>query len=409
MTEKKHILFVDDEPNILSSLRRMLFSMGSEWEIAFANSGEEALRKLAVETFDVIVSDLSMPEMNGFQLLTKVKKRYPQITRIAFSAQTDVGKNLHSLKPIHQYISKPINTVEIINTIKRTCSLHDMLHNKKLRELVSNMESLPSFPVIYERLITELESPNASLNNISTIVAEDQGMSVKILQFVNSAFFGLPRQISNQKMAVVLLGLDIITSLALSIRVFQQLQHDKMTRFNLDNLWAHCKRVSVIAKTIAKNECNDKNLIEGAFTSGLLHDIGKLILTDNMPEQYSKALAIASRERIPMFEAEQDVFGTTHAEVGAFLLGIWGLNESIVEAVAYHHQPQKCHNSSFSSLTVVYMADIFDHIKSVEIEKVLIDRCDENYVNELGLIDRLPLWVDACLSITNERNRKNYE
>jgi len=409
MKEKRHILFVDDEPNILSSLRRMLFSMQNQWKMSFANSGKEALKILSEEAFDVIVSDLSMPEMNGFELLTEVKKSYPKIVRIAFSGQIDSDKKLHSLRPIHQYINKPVDKKKVIETIDRACSLHDLLSNIELRKLLSRLDSLPSYPFIYRQLVQELESPNASLNKVSKIIAQDVGMSVKMLQFVNSAFFGLPRQITDQKMAVILLGLDIITSLTLTIHVFQQLQKDKITKFSLENLWQHSQQVSMYAKTITITQGCDKNTSDSAFTSGLLHDIGKLILIDNLPDQYSKAMDISTSERIPVFLAEREVFGTTHAEVGAYLLGLWGLDESVVEAIAYHHQPERCQNGSFSPLTSVHVANIFDHVKAIEKELAVIELCNREYLSELGLTQQLPLWANACQKFEDDEKRKKKE
>ncbi|MBT7093976.1 MAG: response regulator, partial [Bacteroidetes bacterium] len=199
MKEKRHILFVDDEPNILSSLRRMLFSMQSKWKMSFVNNGKEALKILSEEPIDVIVSDLNMPVMDGYELLTKVKKNYPNIVRIAFSGQIDSDQKLHSLRPIHQYINKPVDKKKVVDTINRACSLHDLLSNSELRSLLSRLDSLPSYPFIYQQLVKELESPNASLDKVSKIIAQDVGMSAKMLQFVNSAFFGLPRQITDQK------------------------------------------------------------------------------------------------------------------------------------------------------------------------------------------------------------------
>ena len=104
--------------------------------------------------------------------------------------------------------------------------------------------------------------------------------------------------------------------------------------------------------------------------------------------------------------AEQEVFGTTHAEVGAYLLGLWGLDESVVEAIAYHHHPDRCHNKSFSPLTAVHVANIFEHSKTVEKELAVIDLCNRKYLSALGLTKRLPLWIRACLKIEDEEKRK---
>jgi len=382
----------------------MLFPMQKEWEMAFAASGQEALKLLDNKVFDVIVSDLRMPEMDGFQLLTEVRERYPHVIRVAFSAQTDQEYTLRSLGPIHQYLSKPLNHNDMRNAIKRVCSLHDLLSNSRLRNLVSRLESLPSPTTLFHRLVKELESPEPSLKNISKIIAEDQGMTTKILQFVNSAFFGLPRRITRPEMAVNLIGINVITALALTIHIFRQINQGKLAGFSLDRLWQHSKGTSIIARSIISIETDDKNLADRASTSGLLHDIGRLILIDNLPKQYSEALALASSEEIPVFEAEREIFNSTHAEVGAYLLGLWGLDDLIVEAVAYHHWPGQCSAKNFSALTAVHVANLIEHSNTAENRDDIIAQIDMKYLSELGLENRLPEWQRVCCSINTEES-----
>jgi len=373
MTEKRRILFVDDEPNLLNSLRRALLQVSDRWDMTFVGSGRRALEVLAREPFDVIVSDLKMPEMDGFALLSEVKERYPQLIRIAFSGQIDYVRNLRRLGPVHQYLSKPVSSDVIIRTIDRACSLHDILHDPKLRRLISQMDSLPTLPVVYQRLVEELESPRVSLKRIADIISEDQGMTVKILQFINSAFFGLPNEVLNLRTAVAMLGLDIISSLALTAHVFQQTKLDETTGFSLETLWQHSVQTSVIANMIAGYARSDKNFQDVAFTSGLLHDVGKLVLIDNMFDRYRETIALSSARKMPVFEAERELLGTTHAEVGAYLLGLWGLSESIVEAVAFHHCPDRTVEGELDAVLVVSIADYLDHANRLSDLEMMLD------------------------------------
>jgi len=194
---KKQILFVDDQPEILSSLRRMLRPMRHQWDMQFVGGGKEALEVLAKVPHDVIVSDMRMPEMDGITLLTKVQKRYPAVVRIALSGQCDREVVLRSTGATHQFLTKPCDADTLKAVVDRSCVLRDTLSDLELRELVSGIASLPSLPSLYIEIIEELRSPNSSLADIGKIISKDIGMTSKLMQLVNSAFFGVPQRISH--------------------------------------------------------------------------------------------------------------------------------------------------------------------------------------------------------------------
>jgi CheY-like chemotaxis protein len=204
----RRILFVDDEPKVLAWLERMLRSMRHEWEMEFAKSGPEALEALAARPFDVVVSDMRMPGMNGTQLLAEVMQRHPQVVRIILSGNADHETGMKSVGPAHQFLTKPCDVEVVKTTVGRACALRDLLADERLRLLVSQMQSLPSLPSLYEELVRELQLPNASLKRVGEIISKDVGMTAKILQMVNSAFFGLRREVSSIGRALTLLGLE---------------------------------------------------------------------------------------------------------------------------------------------------------------------------------------------------------
>ena len=146
MTPEKRILFVDDEPNVLSGLRRMLRSMRREWFMAFAHSGLEALAMLDDTPFDIVVTDMRMPGMDGAALLKQVMHRHPKTVRIVLSGQADREEILRAVGPIHQYLSKPCDAETIKATLTRACALDGLLPDDHLKELISKMETLPSLP-----------------------------------------------------------------------------------------------------------------------------------------------------------------------------------------------------------------------------------------------------------------------
>jgi putative nucleotidyltransferase with HDIG domain len=381
---KKRILFVDDEHKVLEGLQRMLRSMRSEWEMRFAVSGQEALEILKGKPFDVVVTDMRMPGMDGCQLLERVKELHPQVVRIILSGYSDKDLILNSVGLTHQFLSKPCDGETLKITITRACAMRELLNDESLINVISKIESLPSLPSLYEEVVKEANSQDSSLARVAEIISKDVGMSAKLLQLVNSAFFGLPVRVSSIMRAVNLLGLEIIKTLILSIKIFSQFDHPGMT--SLSSLWDHSISTAMIARSIATQRDLPQNQIDEAFMAGLLHDIGKLILLDKLPEKCVAISNILRSDGCQVWEAELKVLGTTHAQVGAYLMGIWGLSESLVEAIAFHHCPGKCSNDSFGTLSVVHLANSAQH--SEQGEKGM-KRLDIGYLKKLGIADRL--------------------
>jgi HD-like signal output (HDOD) protein len=387
------ILFVDDESNILEGLQRMLRSMRHEWNLYFAQSGAEALTILATQNIDVIVSDIRMPGMDGAQLLHEVKKQYPHIIRIVLSGYAEKELILKSLGAAHQYLSKPCDADTLKSTVSVACAMRNLLADEKLRRLVSQMHTVPSLPTLYSELVDELSAADSSLKKIGAIIKQDIGMTVKILQMVNSAFFGLRRQISDVIEAVNFLGLDTITSLVLAAGIFSQFEGHPATRHAIAELWKHSGVVGAIAKRIVTKE--HTAAAQDAFTAGLLHDIGELVLAANLPQQFAAVQELVIYENKSKLEAEKEIFEATHPDVGAYLLGLWGLPNPIVEAVAFHHTPNSAPSDSFTVLTAVHVADGFSH-ECANSSALLQQSYDVKYLTKLGLLEKLPMWHESC-------------
>ncbi|MBI4796222.1 MAG: HDOD domain-containing protein [Deltaproteobacteria bacterium] len=387
---KLRILFVDDEPHVLQGLQRMLRGMRDVWEIATAASGPEALDLLSRKPVDVVVTDMRMPGMDGNQLLQEIKNRYPEIVRIILSGQSDREMVLKSVRPAHQYLSKPCRDEILKSTIERSCGLRDLLADNSLKRLISRLDSLPSQPALYLEILRELESPYSSMHRIGEIISQDLGMTAKILQLVNSAFFGFRRHISSPAEAAELLGLETIKALVLSVKIFSQLDKAGMKVFAVDRIWAHSLATGVFAKTIATAEKQERTVIDDAFMAGLLHDAGKLILAANLPQQYKEALVAARNKGSSDLEEEQRAFRVTHAEVGAYLLALWGLPFPIVEAIAFHHSPSQCPHQELGILTAVHVGSALELL--LHHEKDADSQLDRKYLAELEILHKLPEW-----------------
>jgi HD-like signal output (HDOD) protein len=393
---KKRILFVDDEPLVLAGLRRMLHGMRKQWDMVFVESGDAALGFMADSAVDVVVSDMRMPGMNGAQLLNEVMKRYPRTVRLILSGHADQDLILKCVGSTHQYLSKPCDPDALRATVSRAIGLEASLKNERLQRLIGQMDHLPSIPSLYMKIVETINDPRASLAAVSDIIAQDIGMTAKILKLVNSAFFALRREISSANHAVAYLGLDTIKSLVLSINAFSQLETRELEGFSLAELWNHSLGTAAAAKRIAQIEGAGSKIADEAFVSGLLHDAGKAALAFNFPEEYGQALRDPADGKIDPLGAEQRAFGASHADVGGYLLGLWGLPVPVVEAIALHHQPQLAADKTFTPLTAVHVANALVHAGDRRECPPAVDR---QYLATLGLGDRIDVWQRELASL----------
>jgi len=390
---KKNILFVDDEPNVLQGLKRMLHGMRREWHMAFVQSGAAALAAMEQSGFDVVVTDMRMPEMSGDVLLAHIRERYPETVRLVLSGYSDAKLIMGSVQLAHQYISKPVSPEELKKKINRACALLELLEKPALRSIVSSMEAIPTLPHMFFEITGELEKEEASMKKIGEMISRDPAMTAKILQIVNSSFFSLPRTIKSPAEAVNLLGLDTVTSLVLTLEIFSKFDRQKLEVFDIERLWDHSVRTGTLARQIAAHGDMDKTTIDNACMAGLLHDVGKLVFMDNFIDPYQEALAMAGQEQIPLHEAEIRIFGATHCQIGAYLLGIWGLPGNIVETVGFHHMPEDLPDSTNRTLQAVYLANAFALYDEAETEiSELISALNPDYLREAGMLEHLEAY-----------------
>jgi len=396
---KKRILFVDDEDLILQGLQRMLRPMRDEWEMEFLDGGAKALGRMAVAHFDVVVSDMRMPGMNGAELLNRVMKQYPKTVRLILSGHADKDLILKCVGSTHQFLSKPCEPESIRSTILRASANENSLQNDTIKRLVGQMDRLPSIPSLYVELVEALQDPEASLETIGAIVEQDIGMTAQILKLVNSAFFGLRRQISSPVEAANYLGLDTLRSLVLSINAFSQFDAVKIDGFSLAQLWTHSMETGAVAKAIAQMEDADRKFADEAFVAGLLHDTGKLVLAANFSEQYAQVVSLMQSDALDASKAEQRVFGATHASVGGYLLGLWGLPVPVVEAIALHHEPARAPEKIFSPLTAVHAADALVHQSAAPAGAAPDLGLDTDYLAALGLASHTAVWREGLQNL----------
>ena len=307
----KRILFVDDEVFVLDGLKRMLRRMRTQWDMDFVESGEASLELMAQKEFDVVVSDMRMPNMNGAELLNEIKDRYPNTIRFILSGYSDKDLILKSLDSTHQYLAKPCDPETLKTRILRATSLQESISNDALKNLISQLGELPSLPSLYQEILSLLRSPDVSSDRLSDAIKKDIGMTAKILKFSNSGYVGLKRKISSMVDAVSYLGMDYIRSIILTIGAFGRLKQFRIDGLTIDNFWDNSLKVAEAAKAVSISQTSSRNMAEEAYVGGLLHACGKLILSANFPAKYVEVNQMVLEEGISQLDAEVKIFGAS--------------------------------------------------------------------------------------------------
>lgn len=387
----KRIVFVDDEQAVLDGLRNLLRKRRQEWDMSFALGGRAGLAELERAPCDVIVTDMRMPGLDGPALLEIVKERFPGTARLVLSGHADRESIVRATPFAHQFLCKPCDAATLMRAIERTFELASLVQSPEVRAVIGRMGRLPSAPHTYLALSRAMEDPDSTVCDLARIVETDPAMTTKILQLVNSSFFGLGRSIASIEKAVSLLGLDLIRALALTAHVFGSSDGD-LEELDLEAL----QRSSVLTARVARQLVRDRGPRDEAFTAGIVHDVGKIVLGAGQRDEYRRILRCARESGRPAHEVEREQLGTTHAEIGAYLLGMWGLPFAIVEAVAFHHRPGEAPAGADQLLAVVHVADALVESTPGLFAAAEPPHLDEKYLERAGITSCLSEWRERA-------------
>ena len=401
---KKRIVIIDNEEFYLESLKISLPEIFTGWQIDFFENAENALATLSSYPASCVVTDLILPKMQGFELLKEIRKQYPKTVRIILADKSQKNELLKTIGPAHKFLTKPCDPRELKNAVEHSIQLRAAFENRDIVDLVNSMESLPSLPKMYFELIDLLNDSESSIIDIADLIAQDPAISAKILQLVNSSFFGLPRRVESINLAVNLLGINIVTNLVLMMNVFHQYSETQLHDFSIEYLTAHSVRTAKSAQAFLASEGVGDSEQKTAYTAGLLHDMGKLIFITNMPDQYSEAVALSRKEKIPLFKAEKKVLRTDHQAVGAYLLHLWNFPDNIIESVAFHHNPELVQCHSLCPAVAIHLANYFEHMLNPEIQNAAPNETESyllniDFLKEIGLGKKVRNWLEIYREI----------
>lgn len=386
MSNQLRAMFIDDDPVTLGVLKRMLRGTRSEIDPVFVDNGSDAVEMLALGSYDVVVTDLGMPGMSGLEVLERVADEHPDMARLVLSGRTSRSDTLGAAGLAHQYLVKPCNPDGLKTAIQRSVRMREEMADPELRRLAGGARSLPSVPDLYNQINAELASDDPSVARVSEIIAHDPAMTVRILQIVNSSFFGLRTVVTDITQATTLLGLDTISSLVLGVGLFRTAPADAVSAGMVGHVYESSIEIASVAKKIAQLAGADRPVAEEAYLAGLIQDIGILALASNWPARWRQV------DRSAMDLSETSIFGTTHAAFGAYLASLWGLPDSLVEAIRFHNDPEGPPlETGFSSLVALHVARaMVNHgFEPNEVAR------HTRYLERLGLGSQLPGWIEA--------------
>jgi HD-like signal output (HDOD) protein len=390
------VIFVGFVPDEGDDFSRLYDNLKDNWEIETAKNGQQAQASLEKSPADLVVCEMSLPDMTGPDFMKTIAERYPGTIRFIMSDKLQKEVIPDSLGHVHQFIPRPCDPNGFKTRFDHASNLRQLLSNKELCEKIATIDSLPGPPEIYEKITAELKSETCSIRNLSDLISRDINITLRLIKTVNSAFYGVKQHIENVSQAISLLGLDTVQNIVFATGVFSQFEDPGISGYSLEDIHSRSMIVGARAELIAELLGMSKSLSADARLSGMLHDIGKLIVLSNFLDEFTESRKYSEKENIPLYEAEREILGVSDAEIGAYLLSLWGMPNSIVEPVAFHCEPDRATNPTLNSLTAVHLAYAIDRDERHNIRDEKLSAVNHQYLAGLGLTDHLQNIRNVC-------------
>jgi len=383
----RRVLFVDDDAETREMYKQLETYWGIAQEVHTASSGKEALELMVRNKFDVVVADLVMSDMAGLDFLSEVVKSHPEAARIVITGSADHLKAAEALNVAHRYFSKPFDLMLLGTLLERLCAYHHLLRNERIRRMIFQTGALPVLPATWMKLSDAVNSPYTGIPDIAAIIEQDPGLASRLLHTVNSAHFGIARKVVSCSEAIQILGLEVVRGVMMGIQIFDFYHKSQFVRSTFGKIWAHSLRTAMGARKISELEKQSNDLCNVAFISGLLHDVGKLVLAANAEREYSLALELCEKTDVPLEQAELGSFGASHAQIGAYLFALWGFPDNVVQAVENHHKLAEI--TAFTPALAIHAAQCLDPSSTKE------NQLNTRLLSNLGLDSRIEVWRSA--------------
>ncbi len=351
------LVLLDSEHRVADAHRRALRTVRPEWTVVLATSNSAALDALAEAPTDVLIAELGKPPSAGVDLFETVKERWPATVRIAVSEFAERSVALRLERSVHRFLHKPCDTYMLAMLIERSSRLRDTVSDPAVLAAIGGMDAIPRPPLTVQALEKVLADPDAGVIAVAGVITRDAALTARLLRVVNSSFFGIGRQVTRVDAAINFLGVSLVRAIALADGVTRSFTVSPDV-LDLEEWNTHAIRVATSARDIVLAVSpQDRSLADEAFLAGLLHDVGQIVLAGVTPAVWRGVEQTVLTDRVPLDEAERRADRVSHGPVGAYLLSLWGLPASVVEAVAFHHEPGHLAGSLFDATIAVHIAD----------------------------------------------------
>ena len=389
------LLVVAQDEAECPDLEQRLLPLRERWNVSVVSTGAQALGLLQTHTFAAVITCLELSDMHGRMFHAQAARERPGTARfvrsngsagLSIPGAPDANPHLISLDPEPDQWDARVRSVLLLD---------GWLAQKGVRSLMARLRKLPTLPTVYNQVVGALQSPDTPIEKVARLIAKDPMMTAKLLQVANSAYFGLEEPVASAVEAVIFLGTERVKGLVLLADVFSKFTISNEIGLRVDELWRHCLESATFAQTVARWETKDERQAELAFTAGMLHDIGKLLLAGNLTADYRIALEQSRRAQLPLEEVETRFFGASHAQVGAVMMGTWGLPFDLVRAIGFHHTPAASDDTRFSVLTAVHAGDVLAHRGATDPMQTGA-HFNLPYLRRLGLEHHRNDWRQLC-------------
>jgi HD-like signal output (HDOD) protein len=383
--EKLHIVYCCTDGQLLAGARRLFQAFRVPWKTDFVTDPVAAWQLIEQGSIHVLVAESRQHEYRG-SLMEQVANMVPHVIRIALVPTAEDRRAFMLAGWAHQALVQPANAKTLLHEVRRCCQTANLLSNSYLSGLLTPLKELPSNNVALGALWSELRRPDPDVDRIASAVQQDPALSGQVLRLANSPLFSPASSVCSLPQALVMLGLSRLRSLVLYLSAFAAVDDEVVRELDLDSWHSNTQRLAQLGVQIAMQETTGSSFRDNVLVAGILQDIGVLALATVEPERY---IPIFTCDPVALRKAEIECFGVSHAEVGAFLLGLWHMPMPVVEGVLGHHAPSPYARPDFDVAAVLYSANIFSELAAGQLEE---NQIDSEYFLRIDKSHRVEYW-----------------
>ena len=348
--KKPSLLFVDDEQELLDGLRNALFRNRKRWTMRFACGAQAGLSALEEHGADLVVSDMRMPGMDGAEFLTIVRDKYPETIRYVLTGQADESMTLRALPVAHHWLHKPCARESLMTEIERGLSALESIEDPAIRSLCARLEDLPMSSKAIQRLQVALGNPGTTTRELSNLVSSEPGLAVRMLQFVNSAAFGVANPVADLELAVKFLGVETLSRMAMTEAIFRL---DASLSPQARSLHESLTQRSQVSASVAGEVANAFGADPSASLGALLAEVGRIAMLREGAESFLEECKEEAGDWAALEDLESSEFGMKQEILGAAVLSRWSLPLKVTEPIRFQGNPQDAPEGSRASARLI--------------------------------------------------------